>query len=153
MVLPGRHLDGASLAGLIKSEAVTVAVRVATVWLGLVEHLEATGGQTPSLKRVVVGGAPLTPALMARIGERLAVTVQTSLGVTELSPAGTFARPDDPNRSAEKSGRPAIGVDLLSGGICNSDDFASVKERMARFMAAGFREICEERARVRADQA
>ena len=130
-----------------------MAVGIATVWLGLVEHLEATGGQTPSPKRVVVGGAPLPPALMARIGERLAVTVQTSWGMTELSPAGTFALPDDPNRSAEKSGRPAIGVDLLSGGICNSDDFASVKERMARFMAAGFREICEERARVRADQA
>jgi AcrR family transcriptional regulator len=34
-------------------------------------------------------------------------------------------------------------IDKLSGGICHSDDFAAVKERMASFMAAGFLEICK----------
>jgi AcrR family transcriptional regulator len=29
-------------------------------------------------------------------------------------------------------------IDRLSGGLCKSDDFESVKQRMARFMAAGF---------------
>lgn len=29
-------------------------------------------------------------------------------------------------------------IDRLSGGICHSDDFPAVKERIARFMAAGF---------------
>lgn len=29
-------------------------------------------------------------------------------------------------------------IDRLSGGICHSDDFAAVKARIARFMAAGF---------------
>lgn len=33
-------------------------------------------------------------------------------------------------------------IDKLSGGICHSDDFAAVKERMASFMAAGFLAIC-----------
>ena len=33
-------------------------------------------------------------------------------------------------------------IDRLSGGLCQSDDFAAVKERMSRFMAAGFLEIC-----------
>lgn len=33
-------------------------------------------------------------------------------------------------------------IDRLSGGLCKSEDFAAVKERMARFMAAGFLEIC-----------
>lgn len=113
LILPGRYLDGASLAALITAEAVTVAVGVATVWLALVEHLEAHGGQTPSLKRVIVGGAPLAPALMQRIEAGLGVTVQTSWGMTELSPSGTVARPDDPARTAHDSGRPAIGVDLL----------------------------------------
>jgi AcrR family transcriptional regulator len=36
-------------------------------------------------------------------------------------------------------------IDKLSGGLCKSDDFASVKERMASFMAAGFRTICKRR--------
>ncbi len=29
-------------------------------------------------------------------------------------------------------------IDRLSGGLCKSDDFPAVKQRMARFMAAGF---------------
>ena len=33
-------------------------------------------------------------------------------------------------------------VDKLSGGICRSEDFAAVKERMASFLAAGFMAIC-----------
>ena len=33
-------------------------------------------------------------------------------------------------------------IDKLSGGVCKSDDFESIKERMATFMAAGFREVC-----------
>jgi fatty-acyl-CoA synthase len=113
LVLPGRWLDGASLARLINAEAATVAVGIATVWLGLIEHLDATGGETPTLKRVVVGGAPLAPALMERIEQRLGVTVQMSWGMTEMSPLGTCASPGDPARSALVSGRPAIGVDLL----------------------------------------
>ncbi|GAA0655605.1 AMP-binding protein [Brevundimonas lenta] len=113
LVLPGRGLDGASLARLINAEAVTVAVGIATVWLGLIEHLDATGGETPTLKRIIVGGAPLSPALMERIETRLGVTVQMSWGMTELSPLGTCASPHDPKRSALVSGRPAIGVDLL----------------------------------------
>lgn len=34
-------------------------------------------------------------------------------------------------------------IDKLSGGLCHSDDFAAVKERMASFMAAGFLSICK----------
>lgn len=41
-------------------------------------------------------------------------------------------------------------IDKLSGGLCRSEDFQAVKQRMARFMAAGFLEICESRARDRA---
>lgn len=36
-------------------------------------------------------------------------------------------------------------IDKLSGGLCKSDDFAAVKERMATFMAAGLKEICGSR--------
>jgi AcrR family transcriptional regulator len=34
-------------------------------------------------------------------------------------------------------------IDKLSNGLCHSDDFTAVKQRMSTFMAAGFRAICE----------
>jgi AcrR family transcriptional regulator len=34
-------------------------------------------------------------------------------------------------------------IDKLSGGLCRSDDYAAVKERMSSFMAAGFLSICK----------
>ena len=33
-------------------------------------------------------------------------------------------------------------IDRLSGGLCKSDDFDAIKQRMATFMAAGFMSIC-----------
>jgi AcrR family transcriptional regulator len=36
-------------------------------------------------------------------------------------------------------------IDRLSHGLCKSDDFDAIKQRMARFMAAGFLEICGEK--------
>jgi AcrR family transcriptional regulator len=33
-------------------------------------------------------------------------------------------------------------IDKLSGGLCKSDDYEAVKQRMAKFMAAGFHAIC-----------
>ena len=33
-------------------------------------------------------------------------------------------------------------IDKLSGGLCKSEDFAAVKQRMAKFMAAGFHALC-----------
>nr|WP_020400225.1 TetR/AcrR family transcriptional regulator [Kordiimonas gwangyangensis] len=36
-------------------------------------------------------------------------------------------------------------IDKLSGGLCKSDDFAAVKERMSAFMAGGFLTICKQR--------
>jgi acyl-CoA synthetase (AMP-forming)/AMP-acid ligase II len=112
LVLPGRQSDGAALASLINAEGVTVAVGIATVWLGLVEHLEASGGDVPTLERIIVGGAALPPALMERLERRLRVTIQTSWGMTELSPCGTVSPRNDSPRSAALSGRPAVGVDL-----------------------------------------
>ena len=34
-------------------------------------------------------------------------------------------------------------IDRLSGALCDSDDFEAVKQRMAKFMAAGFLALSE----------
>jgi AcrR family transcriptional regulator len=36
-------------------------------------------------------------------------------------------------------------IDKLSGGVCKSNDYVAVKERMATFMAAGFLAVCARR--------
>jgi len=40
-------------------------------------------------------------------------------------------------------------IDHLSGGLCRSDDFEAIKERMAAFMAHGFIGICKSRVAER----
>jgi acyl-CoA synthetase (AMP-forming)/AMP-acid ligase II len=112
LVFPGRLQDGASLAGLINAEGVTVAAGVPTVWLGLCDHLDATGGEVPSLERVMLGGSAVPQALMDRFEKRLGCVVQTSWGMTELSPLGTTTPANTIVRTAAKSGRPPLGVDL-----------------------------------------
>jgi len=125
LVLPGPYADGASLARLIAAEDVTIAVGVPTVWLGLLEHLETHGGELPSLRRIMVGGAPMPPALMERLEQRLGVKVQTSWGMTELSPCGTMASLGAPSAAAV-SGRPAVGLDLL---LTDADGVALPEQR------------------------
>jgi acyl-CoA synthetase (AMP-forming)/AMP-acid ligase II len=112
LVLPGRHTDGASLARLMRAEKVTVAVGVQTVWLGLVDHLQASGETLPDLERVTIGGSSCPEALIARLETGLGAAVQTSWGMTELSPLGTVS-PAFSGIAGPGAGRPAMGVDLL----------------------------------------
>jgi len=112
LVLPGRHADGASLAALMRDEGVTVAAGVQTVWLGVVDHLDTSGGALPDLKRVIIGGSSCPDALIRRLEARLGARVQTSWGMTELSPLGTVAPAHAPRSEAPGSGRPVMGLDL-----------------------------------------
>jgi len=112
LVLPGRDADGASLTRLLRDEAVTVAVGVQTVWLGVLDYLDATGGDVPDLKRVIIGGSACPDALIRRMEDRLGARVQTSWGMTELSPMGAIAPPYAEASEAGSSGRPAMGLDL-----------------------------------------
>ncbi len=112
LVLPGRNTDGASLARLMREEGVTLAVGIQTVWLGVVEHLEVHGGELPDLQRLLIGGSKCPEALIRRMEQRLGAQVQTSWGMTELSPLGTIAAPDALDDASKASGRPPIGLDL-----------------------------------------
>jgi fatty-acyl-CoA synthase len=115
LVLPGRNLDGASLARLIREEEVTIAVGVQTVWLGLVDHLERGRETLPSLERVLIGGSNCPEALLRRLEKGLGARVQTSWGMTELSPIGTMSPPGETSVPGT-AGRPALGIDLKLTG-------------------------------------
>jgi acyl-CoA synthetase (AMP-forming)/AMP-acid ligase II len=112
LVLPGRHTDGASLAAILRDEAVNIAAGIQTVWQGVLDHLDAVGGELPALKRVLIGGASCPDVLIQRMEKRLVVEVQTSWGMTELSPMGTIAPPGTRPAGSCISGRPPMGIDL-----------------------------------------
>ncbi len=112
LVLPGRQTDGKSLTILMKDEGVTIAAGVQTVWLGVLDHLDATDGELPDLKRILIGGSTCPDALIQRMEQRMGVEVQTSWGMTELSPLGSIASPGASANTARASGRPVMGLDL-----------------------------------------
>jgi fatty-acyl-CoA synthase len=112
LVLPGRTTDGPSLTRLLRDERVTVAVGVQTVWIGVLDQLDREGGDLPVLERVIIGGSTCPEALIRRMEERLGAEVQTSWGMTELSPLGTIAPPGAERGDVFGSGRPVLGLDL-----------------------------------------
>jgi len=89
MVLPGPHLDGASLHELMQRERVTHAAGVPTVWFGLLAHLARSGGRLEHLRRVVVGGSAAPLSLIRDFEEIHGVEVNHAWGMTEMSPVGT----------------------------------------------------------------
>ncbi len=90
LVLPGRLLDGPSVAELIAGEGVTFVLGVPTIWVGVADHLDQTGGQLTSVRTIAIGGSAPTAALISRIENRLGGKVRQIWGMTETSPLGVI---------------------------------------------------------------
>jgi fatty-acyl-CoA synthase len=121
MVLPGRHLDGASLAALFNDEGVTVSCGVPTVWLGLLQHLRSSGEKLTSIRRIMTGGSAAPPLLIEAFRDEHDVAVEHGWGMTELSPVGTYNAPKPaqahltPEAAVQhmlKQGRILPGIDM-----------------------------------------
>ena len=121
LVLPGPMLDGESLANLIDQENVTSAYGVPTVWMGLLDYLDRTGRQLPSLKRLVSGGSAVSSDMLKRFREDYGVTVINAWGMTETSPVGTVNMPKQQSQNisqaesdalALKQGRGVFGIEM-----------------------------------------
>ena len=93
LVLPGRHLDGASMAAILNQERVSITCGVPTVWLGLLQHLRASGERLASTKRIMTGGSAAPPLLIEAFRDEFGVAVEHGWGMTELSPVGTYNAP------------------------------------------------------------
>ena len=120
LVMPGPKLDGASLYELLESEKVTCSAGVPTVWLGLLQYLEANKLTLHHLKRMVIGGAACPRAVIEAFAAR-GITVNHAWGMTEMSPSGTQSAIKPPldqlPREAQvealcKQGYPLFGVDM-----------------------------------------
>ena len=89
LVMPGAKLDGASVFELLDRYKVTCTAAVPTVWLMLLQHLEATGSKLPHLRKVVIGGSACPRAMAKTFQDVYGVEVIHAWGMTEMSPLGT----------------------------------------------------------------
>ena len=124
LAFPDRFLDPASLTSLIRDEGVTVPAGVPTVWIGLLQYLEKTGTELPSVRLIPCGGSAISPALMEGMARRGLVMLH-AWGMTETSPVATVSRvkrtlagsPEAENRIRLKQGRPVPGVELRLAAV------------------------------------
>jgi acyl-CoA synthetase (AMP-forming)/AMP-acid ligase II len=90
LILPGRHLDGPSICELAVQEEATFLLGVPTIWVGVLDHLDQTGGKLTTVRNVAIGGSAPTASLVARVEEKLGATVRQIWGMTETSPLGVI---------------------------------------------------------------
>jgi fatty-acyl-CoA synthase len=93
LLMPSRFLQAEPLVRMIATERPTFAGAVPTIWIDLLRHLDAHGGDMSSLREVVVGGSACPPSLMQAFQERYGVRIVHAWGMTETSPLGTVSRP------------------------------------------------------------
>ncbi|MEO8257963.1 MAG: long-chain fatty acid--CoA ligase [Acidobacteriota bacterium] len=123
LVLPGPHLDPASLVDLFERERVTITAGVPTIWMALLQFLDANPGarDLAALRSMVVGGAAIPQALIEAFEKRHGLHVVHAWGMTEMAPLGTVSRlpPDlaaapaeERYRQRAKQGRPSPFVEI-----------------------------------------
>lgn len=120
LVMPGPKLDGASVYELLDTEKVTYTAGVPTVWLMLLQHMQAHNLKLPHLKMVVCGGSAM-PRSMIKAFLDMGSQVRHAWGMTEMSPIGTLATLKPPFLDAEgdakldvlqTQGFPPFGVEM-----------------------------------------
>ncbi|WP_316219511.1 fatty-acid--CoA ligase [Bradyrhizobium sp. SZCCHNR1043] len=120
LVMPGPKLDGASVYELLDTEKVTYTAGVPTVWLMLLQHMQAHNLKLPHLKMVVCGGSAM-PRSMIQAFLDMGIGVRHAWGMTEMSPIGTLATLKPPFLGADgdakldvlqTQGFPPFGVEM-----------------------------------------
>ncbi len=91
-LLTGPHFQAPHLVQLLEREGVTIAGGVPTIWLGVLQYLDAHPGQhrLDRLHTIMVGGSAVPPALIQGMQERHGLTIVQLWGMTEMSPLGTM---------------------------------------------------------------
>ncbi len=121
LVMPGAKLDGASIYELLDRERITFTAAVPTVWLMLLQYLEANDLKLPYLRKVVIGGSACPRAMIQKFQDVYDVEVCHAWGMTEMSPLGTLGslKPDYASLTGEakldvqvKQGHAPFGVDM-----------------------------------------
>ena len=120
LVLPGPDMSAEAIVKQIQDETVTFSAGVPTIWLSVVQHLQESGTDVPSLNRLAVGGAAAPRSLMDTLEDEYGVFVSHVWGMTEMTQgsAGRFThRVEGLNRDEKRvrqamAGREIYGVEL-----------------------------------------
>jgi fatty-acyl-CoA synthase len=91
LVFPGPHLDPESLLENFVQEKVTWTAGVPTIWLGMLQMLDANPGKwdLSHMKGMLVGGSAVPRAMIAAYKERHGLNVVQGWGMTETSPVAS----------------------------------------------------------------
>ena len=91
-VFPGQHMDPASLLDLLVRERVTITGGVPTIWLGMLEILDAAPGRhdLSCVRTIITGGSAAPVSMIEAYQERHGLRILHSWGMTELCPVGTI---------------------------------------------------------------
>jgi len=106
---PARVLDA------VANDRVSHALLVPAVLQMVLTHPDATATDFSSLQRLVYGGSPISPDLLARGLDVLGCDFMQLYGLTESTGLGTVLEPDDHARDSRllrSVGKPATGVEL-----------------------------------------
>jgi fatty-acyl-CoA synthase len=130
LVMPGAKLDGASVYELLTDYKVSFTAAVPTVWLMLLQYLEANKAQLPYMKKVVIGGSACPRAMTKAFQDNYDVQVLHAWGMTEMSPLGTLGsfKPEYAHLGGEekldiqvKQGHAPFGVEMKITDDNNED--------------------------------
>ena len=94
IVMPGPNLDPASLVDLFHRERVTVTGGVPTIWIGVLQYLDANPGKydVSSIRAMYVGGSAVPQSLIEAFEKRYGLRIIQAWGMTEMAPLGTVAQ-------------------------------------------------------------
>jgi fatty-acyl-CoA synthase len=93
VVLPGPKLDAISVLDLLADEQVTITAGVPTVWMAVLQALDAEPDRWDlSALRVLIVGGSAVPRSMFEGFDRHGLTIIQAWGMTETSPMGTICR-------------------------------------------------------------
>jgi len=106
-----RSFDAGRALELIERKHVTTIMGVPAIYLFLAQHERFASADLSSLRRVVVGGAPMPEPLLETWAERGTVIVQ-GYGLTEAAPNVLCLPPEDAVRKIGFAGKPYPFVDV-----------------------------------------
>jgi len=126
LVLPGPKLDAVNILDLLADEQVTLTAGVPTVWMMLLQAIDAEPDRwdLSKLRMLLVGGSAVPRSMLVGF-DRHGLTIVQAWGMTETSPLGSVCRlppelddaPEDARYDYRaRQGRPSPFVEIRARG-------------------------------------